>query len=130
MRKTVTTILSLALALILVSSLSSGVILAKTVKVHHVVILDCGIDEFETFTFVVTGLQSSTGDEFDITVATFEELYPTSCVEGMAAILEAGFKMLNIIGGFNPTLATSFPGSEALFSRYTFLKTTKVRVPK
>ena len=147
MKKTVTTMLSFALALILVSSLSSGVILAKgdddhdnrkknknkyeTVKMHDVVILDCGFDEFETFTaLVVTGLQSSTGDSFGFVLPDFNELSPTSCVEGIVAILEAGLRMVNSSGGFNPGLIGFAPGSETMFTRYTFLKTTKMRVPK
>ena len=95
-----------------------------------------GPDEFGSVGVVgglaVSALSSTTGEDFDIMLPP-----PTdhTCVEGIAAILEAGFKLVNSSGGFNPALTdvllgpgTGIPGSEALFTRYTFLKTTKMRV--
>ncbi len=147
MKKTVTTMLSLALALILVSSLSSGVILAKGDDDHDnrkknknkyetvrdVAILDCGFDDFAVLppgTLVVTAFHHNTDDAFDITPVgppNGPPPTPTECVEAISIILKARFTMQNSSGGFHPVLGEFLPGSDALYSRYTFLRTRKVR---
>ncbi len=115
MKKTVTTILSLALAMILVSSLSSGTAYAS--KERKVVILDCGPDPFEPGLrpLVVTGFQSSTADDFGITVGAFMESSPTTCAGGIAIMLDNKFKMEDVDAFLHQVFVT-------LFSRYTFVK--------
>ena len=126
MKKTGTTIFTLGLAMILVGSLSSGVLLAKGRNVE-VVILDCGFDDFLVLnpgTLAVTGLNRNTDDDFGITVIGTPNnggfATPTECVEAIAVILKARFKMQNSSGGFHPDLMIA--GSEALYSRYTFVR--------
>jgi len=117
MKKTVTTILSLALAMLLVSSLGNGTVYGHE---REVVILDCGPDPFEPGArpLVVTESQSSTADDFGITVAAFMESSPTTCAEGIAIVLnkknKKKFKMENV-----DTILTMFG---TVFSRYTFVR--------
>ncbi len=127
MKKTVTTILSLALALILVSSLSSGVILAKgkkqqykKVTVREVVIFTCNIefggiipDTFPPKFSEFLGVGGSSGP-------VDQDLVPemgTPCAEALAALFNGGFRLeasgIMGFGGFN----------------YTLVKTFKIRVP-
>jgi hypothetical protein len=120
MKKTVTTILSLALALILVSSLSSGTAYGKGKKDPQVVIMDCGPSELGPLGFLVTALHRNTDDDFGIVVVG--EGVPTPCVEAIAAILKARLKMENSSGSFNPEIAPFLLNSGALYSRYTFVK--------
>ena len=125
MKRTSTMIFSLALAIILVSSLSSGVLYGddRRGRDFDVVILDCGIDEFDTpnFPFEVTAINHNNGDVLDEIVE-----FTTTCVEGIAVLLKARFKMENSSGGFNTVMAMSgFGGSMSLFSRYTFVRTLR-----
>ncbi len=121
MKKTVTTILSLALAIIMVSSLSSGVILAKGRNVE-VVIFDCGIDEFAPAAgFLVIALHENTGDDFGITPADIGAA--TLCVDAIAVMLKAHFKMESSGSGFNPFIGQ--PNTVGLYSRYTFVRTKR-----
>ena len=111
MKKTVTTILSLALALIMVSSLSSGVILAKGDDDHDkreknknkyhtvrdVAILDCFTDD--------TGIM--TVKAFDISEVPDGILVnlDDSCAASLALLLNAGFgkhSNTGIAAGFSP----------------------------
>ena len=130
MKKTVTTILSLALALILVSSLSSGVILAKgdddhdnrkknknkyvTVSFFDVAILDCfatgGTMIVVAFDFVAT----EGGDVSGIVPGD-------TCAFALASLQSTGFKAQSnyFLGGdFDPK------------SRHTLVRKRKVRVEK
>ncbi len=119
MKKTGTTILSLALALILVSSLSSGVILAKekktkykTVKVHQVAILEC----LTSFGAIVVDAFDFSGELPDDVMIMTGDL----CAASLASLRNAGFEMQGNTG------ITEFVGPR---SRYTLGKTTKMRVP-
>ena len=114
MKKTVTTILSLALAMILVSSLGNGTVYGHD---REVAFLDCGPDPFDPFVrpLVVNESQSSTGDDFGITVAAFGESSPTTCAEGIAIMLDNKFKIEDVGVGLHSML-------DLLFSRYTFVK--------
>ena len=112
MKRTGATILSLALALILVSSLGSGVILAKSPKEYQVAILHC-----------VTAAQSpgiveSFDGPEDITLSAELPAPDTdnSCVVNLAFLLNKGFKVEGS--------ATLFM-TGAVWDRYTFSK--KVR---
>ncbi len=129
MKKTVTAILSLAMAIIMVSSLSSGVILAKDDDdndnrkrnknkyhtVRDVAILDCG------FVFGSTSMELRViGFDTNAPVDNTPDIYigTTPCVEGIAIILEDRFKMENGsagMAGFN------------IHSRYTFLRSRRVK---
>ena len=129
MKKTVTTILSLALALILVSSLSSGVILAKgpsdnasdrgkeRARYHterDVAFLDCGFKPDFGMSFFVTGFHSTPeGDVLGIVVLD------TTCVEGTTILLSNKYKMQDGAGG---TDMFNNAGT-----RYMFLRIRKVR---
>ena len=132
MRKTGTTIFTLALAMILVSTLASGVILAdddddddkkkkyRTVKVIDVVIVDCGNDPTgATMTNRVTGFESSTDENVPmIVVGDF-------CIDANAAMLstETKFKLQDFGAGFDP-------GFRTLVSRSIFVRKRKVRVER
>ncbi len=116
MRKTVTTILSLALALILVSSLSNGVIYAD--REREVVILDCTgffsapfmrVTAFDSFPDISTDLPA-----FPPSLAA-AEVPPTfaSCAETVAFLLNHKFRMEDV------TAISSF---SQLTTRYTFVK--------
>ncbi len=130
MKKTGTTIFTLALALILVNTLSSGVILAddddddkkkryKTVKVIDVVIVDCGIDPTGfTMNLVVTGFDSSTDENVPMIVVG-----DTFCVEATAAILSNKFKLKDSGHGFDS-------GFGSLVSRSIYVRKRKVRVER
>ncbi len=118
MKKTVTTILSLVLALILVSGLGSGVSNAhgktryNTVRVHHVAIVDClaATDGMMVSAFNISpDLPDGVGIMGDET-----------CAETLAVLLNGGFRMEGSTG------ITEFTGPR---SRYTLVKTTKMRVP-
>ena len=123
MKKTVTTILSLALALILVSSLSSGVIYAngkkkyKTVKVRDVLIVDC-LALGMPATFIA--FDASFDVSMDAKLAEFG--VSSSCAVNLAILLSAHFKSQEY-GAYSP-------GIGAAFTRETFVRTRKVRVPK
>ena len=120
MKKTVTTILSLALALILVSSLSSGVSYAhaknkyKKVKVREVAILDCGFPV--PLQLLVTGFHTNAVDDVPMIMVDID-----NCDVAIVSLLDSKFKMANGSAGMHPMAAT-------LFSRYTFLRTRTVRV--
>ncbi len=131
MKKTVTTMLSLALAMILVSSLSSGVILAKgdddddhkkkkykTVKVIDLVFVDCATDPSGfTMNNLVTRFESSTDENLPMIVVG------DLCIDANAAMLAHKFKLQHFGTGFDP-----FPGT--LASRSIFERKRKVRVEK
>ena len=121
MKKTVTTMLSLALAMILVSSLSSGVILAKG-RDAEVVIFDCGLDEFAQTGFLVIALHIMIeADDFGIIPADMGAA--TTCVDAIAVMLKAHFKMESSGSGFNPGIIE--PNTVGLYSRYTFVRTKR-----
>ena len=131
MKKTVTTILSLALAVIMVSSLGSSVILAadhndhkkkgyKTVKITDLVFVDCGNDPSGTMTNLVTGFESSTDENIPTIMVGVD-----FCIDANAAMLntEPKFKLHDFGAGFDPDFRT-------LVSRSIFVRTRKVRVEK
>ena len=136
MKKTVTTILSLALALILVSSLSSGVILAKgdddhdnrkknknkyeTVTVRHVGILDCVSQAFFGASLEFGAFNGPA--EISMDIPGDSEL----CDVNLTFLLNEGFKIQDV--GIVPFIADGF--TIATMSRYTLVKTTKMRVLK
>ncbi len=132
MKKTVTTILSFALALILVSSLSSGVILAKGDDdhdnreknknkfhtVHDVAIMECGLNPNLIFEMssVVTLFQASTTENVPgMAVFPAELDNPTICPEGIALMLNHSFKLEK----WGNAIDDGFGG---LVVRYTFLR--------
>ncbi len=112
MRETGTTVLSLALAMILVSSLSSGVIYAD--REREVVILDCRV--------VAGSLVVTQFDSFPAIGAGNLPLFPPflipatvqSCAESVAFLLNNKFKMEDVtqatVGFIHATI------------RYTFVK--------
>ena len=127
MKKTGATIFTLAMTLILVSSLGSGVILAKGPsdhasdqgkeraryqKVRYVAILDCGFP----------------GNPVDLLVIGFHTNAPDVpvimngdvCHEAIASLLNSGLKMQDGSAGFSDMFLN-------LFSRYTFVKTSRER---
>ncbi len=126
MKKTVTTILSLALAIIMVSSLSSGVILAKGDDdddnrkknknkyhtVHDVVIMTC-------FDMAAPGF-SALFVSFD-NVEVIESVPPadTSCAVNLAFLLNEGFKVQDV--GATEIL-------NAHFSSYTTMKKRREKI--
>ncbi len=112
MKRAVTTILSLALALILVTSLGSGVILAKGPKEHQVAILHCMTPAG------FPGMVESFDGPEDITLPAELPAPDTdnSCVVNLAFLLTNGFKVEGS--------ATLFM-TGAVWDRYTFSK--KVR---
>ncbi len=112
MKKTFTTILSLALALILVSSLSSGVILAKGDHEREVVIFDCVQISIVSDIFV-RAADSSMGAPM-IDVSTDPENL-TSCSQTFADLLNLKFKVEDITTSFD------FMGT-GLLTRYTMIK--------
>ena len=118
MKETGTTIFTLALAMILVSSLSSGVIYANDSKGRdvEVVILDCGVAEGGPMGFLVTALHDNTDVDFGIVVAT------TECVDAIAAILKARFKMESSGSSLHPMFWEFFPNADAMYTRYTFVR--------
>jgi len=131
MKKTGTTIFTLALALILVSTLSSGVILAdddddddkkkryKTVKVIDVVILDCGIDPTGfTMNLIVTGFDSSTDEKVPEIAVGMD-----TCTVATAAMLSNKFKLKDSGHGFDSGFGT-------LVSRSIYVRKRKVRVER
>ena len=118
MKRTGATILSLALAMILVSSLGSGVILAKGPKVHDVAIMECGFNSMAGTDLIVLGFHSTPeGNVPEITI--FEEgvTLATNCVDGMAIMLSKKYKMQDGNGGFDAFFRD--------ISRYTFFRTRK-----
>ena len=135
MKKTVTTILSLALALILVSSLSSGVILAKGDDDHDnrkrnknkyhtvrdVAILDCGFNQNAGPILVVLGFYTTPEVDLPEMIVPFEMGGPTAttCVEGTAILLSDKYKLQDGAGGVE-----SF---QSVVTRYMFLKTRRVK---
>jgi len=131
MKKTGTTILSLALAMILVSSLSSGVILAdddddddkkkryKTVKVINVVIMDCETDPTGfTMELIVTRFESSADENVPVIMVGMD-----TCTFATAAMLSNKFKMQDNSAGFDPDFRT-------LASRSIFVRKGRVRVER
>jgi len=127
MKKTVTTILSLALALILVSSLSSGVSYAKgfdkikdhiqskikykTVKVHEVVVLECVLPG--------SGVASTVNAFFGSDTIMLPA--DTSCTANLAFLLGEKYRL---------ETALTFIDFGALFERHTLSRTIKMRVLK
>ena len=127
MKKTVTTILSLAMAIIMVSSLASGVILAKgdddhdnrrknknkykTVTMHDVVILECVLPG--------SGMASTVNAFFGSDTIMLPA--DTSCTANLAFLLDEKFRL--------ETVWTFFEFS-AIFERHTLSRTIKMRVPK
>ena len=120
MKKTVTTILSLALALILVSSLGNGVTYAdgkrkyKKVKMREVVLLDCKVDK-----------TVSSFDSTDTEIAAELAALPSdSCAFAIAFLLNHGHKIISTVvtEGLDEFF---FPTSTVC---RTFLKTTTMRV--
>ncbi len=89
MKRAVTTILSLALALILVTSLGSGVILAQGPKEHQVAILHCMTPAG------FPGMVESFDGPEDITLPAELPVPDTdeSCVVNLAFLLNKGFKL-------------------------------------
>jgi len=129
MRKTVTTILSLALALILVSSLSSGVILAKGDDDHDnrkknknkyhtvrdVAILDClAVTDGNGGKIVVVAFDIS-GDLPDLIVVNTND----SCAASLALLLKAGFRKHDESTGVETFILAK--------SRYTMVRSRKVK---
>ncbi len=118
MKKTVTTILSLALALILVSSLSSGVILAKgnkikyrTITVREVAILECVSAAMQV------GVVSFFDGPDDIMLPM--DASDETCRASLDFLVNKNFE----IEGVGTFLAS------ALFERYTLAGKKRVRVP-
>ena len=116
MKKTVTTILSLALALILVSSLSSGVIYAN--GRHHrdrqVVIMDCDLET--ALGIIVTHFDKSSSVDVMLPVEETTNgctVLLCSCAENVAFLLNNNFREEN---------ATSALGRVSITTRYTFVK--------
>ncbi len=122
MKKTVTTILSFALAIILVSSLSSGVSYADgkkkytKVRVREVVILDCDAMGIPANTYVFDASFDTTADP------KLAEFPAPGCSASIALLLNAGFK--------SQDFGTYVLGVGAGFSRHTFVRTRTVRVLK
>ena len=126
MKKTGTTIFTLALALILVSTLSSGVILAdddddkkkryKTVKVRDVAMVDClAVPDGTIIVFAFDFFATEGGDVPAIVPFT------DKCTFALASLQSAGFRAQSdyyLGGSFDPK------------SRHTLVRTRKVRVEK
>ncbi len=114
MKRTGAAILSLALAMILVSSLASGVILAKSLTERDVAILDCGFVLGGGEALLVIGFETNAPFENtpDIVIGI------TTCVEGIALLVDDRFKMEDGSAGMN---------GQNIFSRYTFLRKRKVK---
>jgi|GEM_PF-3772748 len=122
MKKTVTTILSFALALIMVSSLGSGVSYAdgkkkyKKVRVRDVVIMDCDAIG------MAAGFINFDASFDPTTDPKLAEFPAASCAASFASLLNAGFKPQDF-GAYSP-------GFGASFTRQTFVRNRTVRVPK
>ena len=121
MKKTVTTILSLALAIIMVSSLSSGVILAKDhdddddddrYRGREVVIFDCTKIPTVPVIFVSAADSSMGAPMID---ATTDPASPTFCAQTFADLLNAKFKVEDI------TTLVDF-GTGEVITRHTMIK--------
>jgi len=119
MKKTVTTMLSLALAMILVSSLGNGVILADDDdekkdrrRGREVVIFDCA--KIVTLTVIfVTAVDSSMGAP--MIEATTDPEDPVFCAQTFADLLNAKFKVEDIT-----TVIDLMDG--LITTRYTMIK--------
>ena len=129
MKKTVTTMLSFALALILVSSLSSGVILAKGddhdnrkknknkyETVREFAILDCISSPIALGVPVMFSFFDGPAD-----VAT-DISTGMSCAENVAVVLDARFKL----EGVDTAIFSGGPG--ASLSRHTFMRSKRVLI--
>ena len=125
MKKAFTTILSWALAIIMVSSLSSGVILAKGDDhdnrkqnknkfhtVRDVVVFLCNVEFVfvpgPPATFLETlevGVSSAFSGDTDPIDPALVPLAGTPCAEAMAKLINANFRIEGVggIGGFNYT---------------------------
>ena len=116
MKKTVTTILSLALALILVSSLSSGVILAngERGRDRQVVIFDC--KQLSTVLIIFVSAADSSTDAPEIFPTTDLE-NPVSCAQTLSDLLNAKFKVEDITSSLD--FATMGAG---MVTRYIMIK--------
>ena len=113
MKKTVTTILSLALAMILVSSLGNGVsyVHGKKDRNRQVVILDCAVT-----TQGIEVIAYDKSSSVDINLALEDELPDVSCAENVAHLLDNKFKKeaVTFVTGTHPERAGS--------TRFTFVK--------
>jgi multisubunit Na+/H+ antiporter MnhF subunit len=96
MKKTVTTILSLALAIIMVSSLSSGVILAngERGRDRQVVIFDC--TQIATVSVIFVSAADSSIDAPVIVPSDLNVPLITPCAQTFADMLNAKFKVEDI----------------------------------
>ena len=119
MKKTVTTMLSLALAMILVSSLGNGVILADDDdeekdrrRGREVVIFDCTHIATVPVIFVSAADSSMGAPMIEATTDPFE---PVFCAQTFADLLNAKFKVEDI------TTLLDFP-TGALITRYIMIK--------
>ena len=133
MKKTVTTILSLALALIMVSSLSSGVILAKGDDDHdnrkknknkyetvrEVAILDC---VSSPVTAGATLMFSSFDGPVDVAML-LPMMFGGPCAEKVAVVLNEGFKL----EGVDTAIFSGGPGGASL-SRHTFMRSKRMLI--
>ena len=121
MKKTVTTILSLAMAIIMVSSLASGVILAKgnkikyrTITVREVAILEC-VSAPGT-----VGIVSFFDGPDDIMLPM--EASDETCRASLDFLVNKNFEIEDV--------GTFLPGAGVLFERYTLTGKKRVRVPR
>ncbi len=123
MKKTGTTILSFALALIMVSSLGYGVIDAhgkkkyRKVTVRDVVLLHCAPDDLMPLSWplIVSFIQNGSGD------LPAELVVGMECAQGVEIMLNNKWKMQAGSASFHPGFGLQGSG-------YTFVKTTKKRV--
>ena len=114
MKRTGATILSLALAMILVSSLGNGVsyVHGKKDRNRQVVILDCAVTTEGGMTVIAYDKSSSV----DINLALEDDHLDVSCAENVAHLLDNKFKKeaVTFVTGTNPERAGS--------TRFIFVK--------
>ena len=130
MKKTVTTILSLALALILVSSLGSGVILAKGDDYHDN--RKKNKNKYETVREVsILSCVGVVGPGVPLTFSTFDGpmdvamLLPpmpgSSCAAAEAIVFNEGWKLKDLFTGINVS-------PPAVVRLSTFVRKTRVKI--
>ena len=127
MKKTVTTMLSLALALILVSSLSSGVILAKGDDDHdkrkknknkYETVRDVGILSCISAPGFPPVFDSFDDSTTEIALPGEDVVFPTTspCSVNIAVMLHEKFRMVDV---------STFVAGSIVFYSHTFVRTRK-----